>query len=181
MPVRGNVFHQGNYYHIYNRGKKLFSSTQQYMYCISLFQKYAKKFEINLLAYCLMPNHYHLLVKQEGDITISKWIGVVFNQYAQKINRQRNDRGAIFESRFKHILVDKEEYLLALSRYIHLNPVKAKLVSQPEEWLASDYVNWISGTNEILEVYFGGINNYAGFVTGNLEKQIPNRYMLSID
>lgn len=181
MPARGNVFQKGNFYHIYNRGEKVFFYEENYHYCISLLNHYTEKYHIDLLAYCLMPNHYHFLVKQEGDYPISKWVGVVFNQYAQRINHQTKQRGPLFESRFKHILIDKENYLLEICRYIHLNPVKAKLVKNPSDWIGSDYVRWISPNyqNPIKQSYFKGINNYSDFVMSKFEDNLPVRYLFS--
>ncbi len=131
-----------------------------------------------------MPNHYHILVKQEGDYPISKWIGVVFNsinKYAQRINRQTKQRGPLFESRFKHVHIDKENYLLEICRYIHLNPVKAKLVKNPSDWIGSDYARWTSPNyqNPIKQSYFEGNNNYSEFVRGRFEILFRIRYMFS--
>lgn len=149
MPYRGNVFVRGHYYHIYNRGAGkglIFFNPGNYEYCLRLVKRYYQQYDVSMIAYCLMPNHYHFLLKQEADTPLSKFINVLFNAYVayvQAVNRQQNRKGTLFEGRFRHVWVDREEYLIHLCRYIHLNPVKGKLVSHPEEWLYSNYLEWI--------------------------------------
>lgn len=93
-----------------------------------------------MVAYCLMPNHYHFLVRQLSDRALSQWVQMLFNGYSQAINQQLNRKGTLFQNRAKHILIDKDEYLVHLVRYIHYNPVEAGLVHSPEEWQFSNYL-----------------------------------------
>ena len=117
-----------------------------------------------------MPNHYHFLLKQETDITISKYIGVLFNAYVQAVNRQQRRSGTLFQGRFYHTLVTDESYLLTLCRYIHLNPVKAGLVKRPEQWLFSNYEAWTDLDNgavpddDVIRRYFPKPGEYRRFV-----------------
>jgi len=146
MPYRGDTFTAGQYYHIYNRGVgkgKIFFNDRNYEYLLRLVKQYYQKHGATVIAYCLMPNHYHFLLRQETDKPLSKFIGVLFNAYVQALNLQQERTGTLFESRFKHKCVDKWEYLMMLCRYIHLNPVKARLVSCPEDWAYSNYREWI--------------------------------------
>lgn len=106
-------------------------------------KRYHQRYGAAVIAYCLMPNHYHLLLRQQTNEPLSKFIGVLFNAYVQAVNRQQARSGTLFEGRFRHARVDREEYLIHLCRYIHLNPVKAKLVTRPEDWHYSDYLEWI--------------------------------------
>ena len=73
----------------------------------------------------------------------SKFINVLFNAYVQAVNRQQGRKGTLFEGRFRHVWVDREEYLIHLCRYIHLNPVKAGLVAEIGDWPYSNYLEWI--------------------------------------
>jgi REP element-mobilizing transposase RayT len=153
VPRRDTVFAKGNYYHIYNRGAgraPIFFGDGNYDYCLDLVARYQERYGATVIAYCLMPNHYHLLLKQETDEPLSKFVSVVFNAYAQAVNRQEGRTGALFEGRFRHVWVDREEYLVHLCRYIHLNPVEAKLVLHPEEWPYSNYQEWIGQRAEVL-------------------------------
>ena len=86
-----------------------------------------------VLAYCLMPNHVHLAL-QSGPTPVSRVVHDVHARYAQHFNRRHDRVGHLFQGRFRSLLVDREEWLLELVRYIHRNPVKARLVSSPEEF-----------------------------------------------
>ena len=146
MPYRGDTFTQGQYYHIYNRGAgkgKIFVNDANYEYLLRLVKEYYQKHGATVIAYCLMPNHYHFLLRQELDEPLSKFMQVLFNSYVQALNLQQGRTGTLFEGRFKHKCVDKWEYLMVLCRYIHLNPVKAKMVARPEDWAYSNSREWI--------------------------------------
>jgi REP element-mobilizing transposase RayT len=154
MPYRADTFTQGQYYHIYNRGsgkEKIFFNEGNYEYLLRLMKRYYQKHGATVIAFCLMPNHYHLLLRQETDVPLSKFVGVLFNAYAQALNNQQGRTGTLFEGRFKHKCVDKWEYLVILCRYIHRNPVKARLVSKPEDWVYSNYQEWIGRRNGELK------------------------------
>jgi putative transposase len=173
MPYRNVEFTQGQYYHIYNRGagrSKIFFVEENYKYLTRLVERNFKKYGIIIIAYCFMPNHYHFLLRLENELFLSKFINVLFSAYVQALNRQQNRTGTLFEGRFKHILVDEWKYLIHLCRYIHLNPVKAGLVSAPEEWEYSNYKEWIGARNGILKDegfikdYFESREKYSEFV-----------------
>jgi putative transposase len=89
-------------------------------------------------AYCLMDNHYHLLI-ETPDANLSTGMRQLNGVYTQMYNRRHGRSGHIFQGRYKAILVDKDNYLLELCRYIVLNPIRAKLVEQPEHWKWSSY------------------------------------------
>ncbi|MBU0491847.1 MAG: transposase [Chloroflexi bacterium] len=146
MPYRGDVFAPGHYYHVYNRGagkSLLFFNPGNYEHCLRLVKQYSQTYRVAVIAYCLMPNHYHFLLRQETDEPLSRFINVLFNAYVQAMNRQQGRSGTLFEGRFRHVWVDREEYLVYLCRYIHLNPVAAGLVSQPGDWPYSNYLEWV--------------------------------------
>lgn len=173
MPYRGDAFTQGQYYHIYNRGAgkgQIFFNEGNYEYLLRLVKRYYQKHGATIIAYCLMPNHYHFLLRQETDEPLSKFVGVLFNAYAQALNIQQKRTGTLFEGRFRHKCVDKWEYLVTLCRYIHRNPVKARLVSKPEDWLYSNYREWIGMRNgelkdeTFIQDHFPSPEEYVAFV-----------------
>lgn len=173
MPCRGDAFTQGQYYHIYNRGAgkaKIFFNDGNYQYLLRLVKEYYQKHGATVIAYCLIPNHYHFLLRQEADEPLSKFIGVLFNAYVQALNLQQGRTGTLFEGRFKHKCVDQWEYLMLLCRYIHLNPVKAKLVVRPEDWAYSNYREWIGLRDGALvdkvfvQDHFPSAEEYVKFV-----------------
>ena len=173
MPYRGDIFTQGQYYHIYNRGAgkaKVFFNDGNYQYLLRLVKDYHQKHSATIIAYCLMPNHYHFLLRQETDEPLSKFIGVLFNAYVQALNLQQGRTGTLFEGRFQQKWVDKWEYLIVLCRYIHLNPVRAKLVARPEDWLYSNYRGWIGSQDSLFvdktfaQDHFSSAEEYVRFV-----------------
>ena len=173
MPYRGESFTQGQYYHIYNRGAgrgRIFFSQGNYEYFLQLVNRYSQKYGAIVIAYCLMPNHYHFLLGQETEECLSKFINVLFNAYVQALNLQQERMGALFEGRFKHKCVDQWEYLMVLCRYIHLNPVRASLVACPEDWAYSNYREWIGlrdGTlmdKVFVRDHFPRAEEYAAFL-----------------
>ncbi len=144
---------RGSYYHVYNRGARrgrIFFSPENYEYCIRLLGRYRARYSIVVIAYCLMPNHYHLLVRQSSDIRVSKLINVTFNAYVQAVNKQQERSGTLFEGRFRFAHVDSLEYVDHLCRYIHLNPVKNGLVSLPDDWPYSSYQDWLARPSDTM-------------------------------
>jgi putative transposase len=122
-----------------------------------------------------MPNHYHLLLRQESDSSISNYIGIAFNAYTQAFNRMYHRSGTLFEGRFRHVVIDADSYVLHLCRYLHLNPVSANIVTTPEEWEYSDYQEWIGSRSrwridkDFISRYFTSGKEYRDFVIEYLE------------
>ena len=98
-----------------------------------------------ILSFCIMPTHYHLVVKQLMDDGISQFIGNIQNSYAKYFNAKHNRHGPLWVGRFRGIKIESEEQLVHLTRYVHLNPMTAGLVKKPEEWKASSYKEFLYG------------------------------------
>ncbi len=98
---------------------------------------------IRITAFCLMPTHIHLILEQTKDNGISKYMGRVLNGYSRYFNTKHHRLGPLWSGRFKNVLVDRDDQLLHLTRYIHLNPTSAGLVTDPEEWIFSSYNEYI--------------------------------------
>lgn len=146
MPYRKIEFRTGHYYHLYNRGvnrQPIFFCDENWAYFLKRLRHYFLPELVDILAYCLMPTHYHLLVYLRID-DLSKCIMQPFSlSYTKAVNKQQGRVGPLFQGRFQVAWVDKDEYLLHLSRYIHLNPVAAGLVVRPEEWVFSSYRDYV--------------------------------------
>lgn len=99
---------------------------------------------VQIIAYCLMPTHLHLIIKQLVEKGISSYMGSVLNSYTHYFNAKHNRKGPLWESKFKNVLVKKDEQLLHLTRYVHLNPVTALLTDKPEQWSFSSYKEYLS-------------------------------------
>jgi len=146
MPYRKTEFRAGHYYHLYNRGanrQRIFFCDDNWGYFIKRIRHYFQPELVDVVAYCLMPTHYHLLVYLKTD-DLSKEVMQPFGlSYTKGVNRQQERVGPLFQGPFEAVWVDRDEYLLHLSRYIHLNPVTAGLVRRPEEWTFSSYRDYV--------------------------------------
>ena len=98
---------------------------------------------VEIIAYCIMPTHIHLILKQKTDNGISKYMARVLDAYTRYFNVKYHRTGPLWEGRFKSVLVDTDEQLLHLSRYIHLNPTSAGLVQKPRDWQFSSYREYV--------------------------------------
>lgn len=124
------------WYHVMNRGRRkenVFLIKSDYYHFVNLLDESAELWNVNICAFCLMPNHYHLLL-QTPDANLSRFMRHVNGVYTQRFNRFHKTDGALFRGRFKSILVGEQNYLLDLIRYIHFNPVKAGLVKMPGDY-----------------------------------------------
>jgi putative transposase len=177
MPAREIQFVRGEYYHLYNRGAHrmaIFRKADNYEFVLRRMKQYATEFQITFIAYCLMPTHYHWLVRQDGDADAGLLPQRVFNSYTKAYNNAYNHVGTLFETRFKAKLIDRDEYLRHLCRYIHANPVRDGLALTPELWLYSNYLEWIGIRNGTLvdrtfvQSFFPDRERYKAFVTDYL-------------
>lgn len=175
-PLR--VEYQGAFYHVMNRGnagENIFISERDKEKFCEYLGKSVERFSIIIHTYCLMSNHYHLLIETpQPNLSLAiQWLNA---SYAAYHNRKRHRSGHLFQGRFKSILVDADEHLKHLSRYIHLNPVRANIVEKAEGYSWSSYPAFIGKTRvpEWLETGwllsgFGknkkaAVQNYKAFV-----------------
>lgn len=98
---------------------------------------------VEIVAYCIMPTHIHLLLKQIVENGISKYMAKILNSYTRYFNLKHQRKGPLWEGHFNNILVNSDEQLLHLSRYIHLNSTSAGLVEKPDNWAFSSYLEYI--------------------------------------
>lgn len=168
-------FAPGKIFHVYNRGnnkEKIFLDEQDYRaflfrlgLCLGLNERdlnsqkllavpYSRirinnigvnNFKIH--AFCLMPNHFHLIIEQLGDMSISKLILKITTSYSKFINNKYKRVGHIVQDRFKSILIETNPQLMWTSSYVHMNPVKDKLVSKPSDYLWSSYNDYAQNRN----------------------------------
>ena len=138
-PLR--IEYPGAYYHVMSRGnagENIFPGRKDKERLLEYLAKAVDQYTIVIHTYCLMSNHYHLLMEtpQANLSSAMQWLNV---SYAVSYNRRHGRNGHLFGGRFKALLIDAEAYLTHLSRYIHLNPVRAKMVRRPEDYPWSSY------------------------------------------
>jgi putative transposase len=138
----------GAYYHVMNRGrgrKDIFHSNDYFNVFLQVLSDTVGRFGLEIHAYCLMTNHYHLLVSTpQGNLQRAmRHVGGV---YTQRYNRLMSTDGPLFRGRYKAVLVDSDEYLLHLSKYIHKNPIEAGMVENLADYRWSSYPSYIGKT-----------------------------------
>jgi len=163
-----------SYHHLYNRGvkrDKIFLDDSDYKYFIRKMKEYRTKYLIEVICFCLLPNHFHLFVKQlTNEYTIGKFIGDLTNAYTRGTNKKYGRLGVIFESKTKSKLITDETYFIWLCKYILNNPVKAGLAIKPEGWeysSANEYFGMtslnITDKKEMLK-RFNSIEEFTSFI-----------------
>jgi putative transposase len=171
MPQRAVELCAGEYYHVYNRGnnrERIFFERENYLFFLRRLRRYVVPI-VDVVAYCLMPTHYHLLVLlREADL--SHRMQLLSISYTKAMNRRYDRVGLLFQGTFRAKHVSVNDYLVHLSRYIHLNPVMSGLVERPEEWEFSSYREYIGmrdGTlpkPEVVLAQFPSPDAYREFV-----------------
>ncbi|SFD40838.1 REP element-mobilizing transposase RayT [Bacillus sp. OV194] len=187
MPRKQRTWFPGAIYHITCRGNRktpIFHEREDYLYYLYLLRKTNKRHPFNLHAYCLMPNHTHLLL----ETTVSppgEAMGYLNTQYAKYINRKYDQVGHVFQGRYGASLIDSMMYLIDVSRYIHQNPVAAKMVCNAEDYEWTSYRHYISvGIDQGVKVKTDYIlsqfpspkqDNYKSFIEGAEYGEIVRR------
>ena len=143
-PLR--IEYPNAWYHVMNRGRRsepIYKTKGDYYRFIELLKDTSEMWNLRVVAYCLMPNHYHLLV-QTPDANISRCMRHIDGVYTQRFNRRHYCDGQLLRGRFKSILIEADNYLLQLVRYIHLNPLKVGLTDQLEKFAWSSHRGYLS-------------------------------------
>ena len=138
-PLRLEI--PGGVYHVTSRGDRresIYESDDDRSQWLEIFSKVCHRHNWLVHAYCLMDNHYHVVV-ETADGNLSKGMRQLNGVYTQYFNRQYNRVGHVYQGRYKAILVDKEAYLLELSRYVVLNPIRAHMITVIDKWPWSSY------------------------------------------
>ena len=182
-PLR--IQYPGAVYHVMNRGtarQATFVEDPDYAAFLKTVGEAFDLWEIEVFAYCLMRNHYHLCLRTpKGNLSrVMRHIGGL---YTQRFNRARDRDGPLFRGRYKAIVVDVDEYLSAVVRYIHLNPVGAAVVPMPQDYRWSSHrfylqqkgkPSWLK-VSEVLE-QFGTVSDFQEFVLSGNEAELERFY-----
>jgi len=178
MPRRQIIFAPGECYHLYNRGcnrHPIFFEHENYLFFLRELKKRFREHDVTVLVWCLMPNHYHLVVAPLSD-GLAAAMQACGTSYTKAINKRRKRSGTLFEGRFQAVEVKTAEQLSHLSRYVHLNPVKARLVTRPQDWEFSSYRDYLglrAGTlaqPERVHTDFASVEHYRLFVESGIDR-----------
>lgn len=172
---------EGHYYHIFNRGayrKDIFFEEENYHFLVRQIRKFTKKYSVTLVAYCLMPNHYHLLLRLEPGGDMGQCLRSIFTSYTQAMNKRYMLSGTLFQGQCKRKHVSSQHYCLYLVRYIHRNPVKAQLVKDLDDWEFSDYRLWADLSKKkwngkaLRDEMFGSAAEYKRFANELVDDEV---------
>lgn len=185
MPGRVIPFATDEVYHVFNRGvekRETFRQPRDYQRFLqtvnyyrhggrkpkfstlnktqfAIFNPSPNRLLVEILCYCLLPNHFHLLLRQKKDKGISIFLSQLCNSYTRYFNTKHKRVGALFQGTFKAVLIEDDQQLVHISRYIHLNPLLAKVTPQLDsyKWSSwSEYMSYTDGvcnTEEILGLF----------------------------
>ncbi|MBI4745526.1 MAG: transposase [Deltaproteobacteria bacterium] len=142
MPRISRGLADGFIYHVLNRGngrQQVFNEDNEYECFIELMAEAKTMYEVRILAYCLMPNHFHLLLAPGKAEDMSKWMQWLMTSHVRRHHRNHRTSGHVWQGRFKSFIVQKDEHLLTVARYIEGNPVRARLVASAKDWIWSSH------------------------------------------
>lgn len=202
MPYRKEILATGEIYHVFNRSAyeiPIFESEQDVAYFakamvyylqpappirLSLYlrnkenyQPSESEFLVKIIAYCLMPTHFHFMLRQEKDNGIRKYFQRLCNSYSHYFNLKHQQRNPLYKGPFRAKRVKTNEQLLHLSRYIHLNPVSDFLVENPKNYPSSSYSYYLNGNPPtwldpfLVISQFSDIKDYERFVLARKDYQ----------
>lgn len=176
----------GEYYHIYNRGnekKEIFREQDDFRFFLERIKKYLfpEKFKqrvrellpsntFSLISYCLMPNHFHLLIRQNTEIPVTALMRRLGTSYSMYFNKKYQRVGGVFQDQYKMVLVDDNRHLIWLSAYIHQNPKVANLVSDLKDYPWSSYNEFLGQSTpatcdkNIILQQFVTLDEYSKFL-----------------
>ena len=169
MRCKKEEFVKGEYFHFYNRSVEntlLFKRDDDYSYFLDKFKFKINTYPASVFAYCLMPNHFHFLLRQDDDKPIYQIFNDLNNSYVQHYNIKYSRKGHLYKGQLQHKRIKNDEYIICLCQYIHFNPHKAGLVNDLSDWKYSNYLEWIGKRNgilfndELLKIYFESAELY---------------------
>lgn len=191
MATPPRFFEDDFYYHVYNRGNRkqqIFLRSGDYERFLEKVIDYKKKFPVEILAFCLMPNHFHFLIKQSAPDMISRFMSNLCNSHSKFFNTKYATVGSLLQGRFKAKKVDKDEYLVHLTRYIHLNPIelfgfsdKVRLFTLLRNYRWSSLSSYLAGDNtSVVNPWFAlnffskkdPLGDYKNFVIANIHLKV---------
>ena len=147
MPRVKRGLSDGLIYHVLNRGngkEEIFHKEKDFWAFIELIKQAKKRHPIDIFAYCLMPNHFHLVVRPFQANYLSKWMQWLMTSHVRRYHRHYKTTGHIWQGRFKSFIIQKDEHLLTVLRYVERNPVRARLVFSARDWRWSSHRERIS-------------------------------------
>lgn len=185
MSRQPRIEYENAFYHVFSRGnnkKDIFMTNTDRNKFLKIIGEAYDKYKILIHAYVLMKNHYHIII-ETPQANLSKAMQYISSKYTSFFNYVNKEVGHLFQGRYKAILIDKEEYLLPLSRYIHLNPVRANYVKNPQEYQWSSFKEITNDSEKckwLMKSFIlnaiGSAERYKKYVMEFKQKEIENPF-----
>ncbi|WP_077214866.1 transposase [Bacillus dakarensis] len=182
MPYKRRLWIPDRFYHVVSRGNRrdpLFWEDADFLAFFHILKQVYEKYPFEIAAYCLMTNHFHLLMRSP-EVPLSKVMSLINKRYANYYNNRYGLTGHVFEKRFRGDRVDDRRGILAVSWYIHLNPVEARMVNHPSGYSWSSYYLFkdsgfeqpdFMNTDYILDFYQGTAEEKRGEYCAELDRR----------
>lgn len=196
------LFSPGSFFHVYNRGTgqiDIFKDSEDFKFFLfrlkeALFpppttdtkkdpaRNRLPDNSFSLICYALMPNHFHLVIRQNSDIPLSKLMLKIGTSYSKYFNKKHSRIGSLFQDQYKAILIDNDEYLRYVTAYVHQNPILAGLVKCSEDYPYSSYLDYAGirkGTlcdqTILLDIFNNDRNSYIEFINDSFDVLQENK------
>ena len=175
MPriARGETI--GGVYHIINRGNmrmQVFNDKDDYDYFLELLQIAKKRENIEIHAYCLMPNHFHLLLSPKQEKSLSRFMQWLSTSHVRNYHKKNRTSGHIWQGRYKSFIVQKDIYYLTLLKYIEANALRAKLVKQAQDWKYGSLYERTYNERKLLNSPYTQLDkNWKDYVNQPIERE----------
>lgn len=178
MSITGRRESKTGFYHVFVKGinnERIFNQQREKIYFKSIILKQLSDYQIEIYSYCIMSNHAHFIIRAELT-TLSAFMAKILKAYAQYYNWKHNRNGHVFQNRFRSECIENEEYFWSCLRYIHMNPVKAKMIKNVEKYKYSSMPEYISGNSvlisknalKVVESKFGEIQKFLKYHNKNI-------------
>lgn len=184
MPRTGRASQGGFCYHVLNRGNaraEVFHKAEDYEAFLRVVGESSLRLPMRLLAYCLMPNHFHLVLRPHGDGDLSRWMQWLMTTHVRRYLRHYSHSGHVWQGRFKAFPIQDDEHLVTVARYVERNPLRAALVARAEDWPWSSLGTALAGeTPVVAEDPLLRRGDWAGFVNRPMTEAEVEAIRLSI-
>lgn len=140
-------------YHVINRGngrQEVFHKEKDYDAFIKIMEEAKTRYSVEIFAYCLMPNHFHIAVKPKKGEELSRWMQWLMTSHVRRYHRHYESSGHVWQGRYKSFIIQKDSHLMMVLRYIEGNPVRAKLVRSATEWQWSSHNETLGKVQRML-------------------------------
>ena len=153
MPRTARASVGGWVYHVLNRGNgraDVFHKPEDFAAFVALFEPACERLSMRILGWCLLPNHFHLILWPHGDGDLSRWMQWLLTSHVRRYHRDYGGSGHVWQGRFKAFPIQQDEHLLTVLRYVERNPLRAKLVRRSENWPWSSLRSRLPGADDSL-------------------------------